>query len=269
MSEQVKMVQKATRIILRNKHRIKNSYGLPGGLIDLSRDKRTALIVGDLHGSVENLKAIVEHEDNRENLKKGKNVLIIVGDAFHNDQVGQMKEMDSSGLVLDELIHLISTYKENIIYIKGNHDTFDESLVKSGIHQGVEFKNYLLKKKKSSYVKAVDEMLQSLPMFILGNGWVVTHAGPIRNGATRQELIDISDNPDYCRQLMWNRLNEFRGTASMKEYNEEDIHRMLFKLKLPQDTPFIVGHNPLWNTGNKSGIWKDVMEIKNHYIIVL
>ena len=104
-------------------------------------------------------------------------------------------------------------------------------------------------------------------MFIIGEGYVITHAGPIRHGCSRQELIDIEDNPDYYRQLMWNRLHEFRGTPSLKEYDAHDIKNMLEKLHLPPDTPFIVGHNPMWQTGNQTGIWRDIIGIKNHIII--
>ena len=267
MKSKTNLVKDAARILSKNKFRIKDVHGNPGGLIDLQKDKRSVLIVGDLHGSVENLKAVVEHEDNKENLKKGKSVLVLVGDAFHNDQTGQMKEMESSAYVLEEIIRLINIYRDNLIFIRGNHDTFDENLVKSGIRQGLEFKNYLLKTKKSLYVKAVEQMLKCLPYCIVGDNYVITHAGPVRNGASRREIINIADNPDYARQLMWNRLNEFRGTPNMKEYSEYDIQKMLIKLNMPEDSYFIVGHNPLWNTGNHSGIWSHVMGIRNHYII--
>ncbi len=267
MTDHITKVAEATEIILKNQYRPLDSYGNPGGLIELSGDNRMAIIIGDLHGSIENLKAIVSHENNRGEIENGESVLIIIGDGLHNDQVGHMREMDSSLKVLDELIHLICTYGERVIYIRGNHDSFEERLVKSGIHQGKEFKDYLLKHRNSKYVQAVDNFFKSLPMFIIGKGWIITHAGPIRNGATRQELIDITDNPYYYEQLMWNRIHEFRGTPSLKEYGDYDIQKMLERLHLPPDTPFIVGHNPMWHTGNTTGIWKDVTGIKNHIII--
>ncbi len=68
-------------------------------------------------------------------------------------------------------------------------------------------------------------------------------------------------------QLMWTRLNEFRGNPSLKEYDEKDIRATLEKLNLPPDTHFIVGHNPLWHTGEASGVWMNVLGIKNHHII--
>ena len=169
-------------------------------------------------------------------------------------------------LVCCYLLYIILC-KGYIIYIRGNHDTFDSRLAKSAIKQGLEFKNYLLEHRGEDYVAAVNDFFETLPVFIIGDGYAITHAGPVRYGATREEIINIVDYPDYYHQLIWNRLHEFRGTPSLKEYGEEDIRKMNKRMDLPEMTPFIVGHNPMWNTGDRTGIWKDIIGIKNHYII--
>ena len=140
-------------------------------------------------------------------------------------------------------------------------------MAKSAIKQGLEFKNYLLEHRGEDYVAAVNDFFETLPVFIIGDGYAITHAGPVRYGATREEIINIVDYTDYYHQLIWNRLHEFRGTPSLKEYGEEDIRKMNKRMDLPEMTPFIVGHNPMWNTGDRTGIWKDIIGIKNHYII--
>jgi len=267
MAINTKEIEKVISIVENNPQRLKNKYGNPGGLIDLSEDKREVIVIGDLHGSIENLKAIVSHEDNLKKLKKNKLIMIIIGDGMHNDQIGQMLEMESSLFVLEEIFTLISKFKDNIIYIRGNHDTFDSRLAKSAIKQGLEFKNYLLEHRGDDYVDKVNDFFESLPVYIIGNGFVITHGGPIRHGATREEIIDIIDSPDYYHQLIWNRLHEFRGTPNMKEYGEADIRKMNKRMGLDELTPFIVGHNPMWGTGDRTGIWKDIIGIKNHYII--
>lgn len=267
MSVTVSDIDKVIAIVEQNAQRPTSSTGIPGGLLDYSADTRPVLVVGDLHGAVDNLNAIIDHNGNRDRLAAGELLVVILGDGVHNDQTGQMKEMESSLLVLEELFGLILRYGQNVIYIRGNHDTFDENIAKSAVKQGLELRNYLDAHRGPEYVAAVDRFFEALPMFIIGNGYVITHAGPVRHGCTRQELIDVKDNPDYYRQLLWNRLHEFRGTPSLKEYGEEDIRRMLKKLELPEDTPFIVGHNPMWRTGNDSGIWRDIIGIKNHIII--
>ncbi len=260
-------IRKVIKIVESNPDRAKDDQGRPGGLLDFSKDKRPVIVIGDLHGALDNLKAIIEHEDNRKQLDAGKLRIIIIGDGVHNDQTGEMREMASSLQVLEEVFNLILQYKHNLIYIRGNHDTFEERLAKSAIKQGLEFRLHLEEHRGDEYVEAVSEFFEALPMFIIGNGYAITHAGPIRNGCSRHELVNIKDNEDYYRQLMWNRLHEFRGNPNLKEYGEHDIRKMLSKLDLPEDTPFIVGHNPMWNTGNLTGIWRDIIGIKNHIII--
>jgi predicted phosphodiesterase len=267
MAVSVKEIEKVISTIENNPQRLKNDYGDPGGLIDLSKQNHELIVIGDLHGSIENLKAIVDHEDNKKKLKKDKLILLIIGDGVHNDQVGQMLEMDSSLLVLEEVFNLFLKYKDNIIYIRGNHDTFDSRLAKSAIKQGLEFKNHLLEHRGEQYVEKVNEFFESLPVFVIGRDYAITHGGPVRHGATKTEVINIVDNDDFYHQLIWNRLHEFRGTPSLKEYNEQDIRKMNIKMNLPELAPFIVGHNPMWTTGDRTGIWKDIIGIKNHYII--
>lgn len=267
MAVSIKDIEKVISIVENNPNRLKNDYGDPGGLIDLTNQKQETIIIGDLHGSIENLKAIVEHNDNMKKLKKNSQILVIIGDGIHNDQVGQMLEMESSLLVIEEVFNLFLKYKDNIIYIRGNHDTFDSRLAKSAIKQGLEFKNYLLKHRGEAYVELVNNFFESLPVYIIGTGYVITHAGPVRHGATKKQIINIVDNDDFYHQLIWNRIHEFRGTPSLKEYNEDDIRSMNKKMGLPEMTPFIVGHNPMWSTGDRTGIWKDIIGFKNHYII--
>lgn len=258
--------KKAVKIMNAIQNRPKDKKGKPGGLVHIP-DNLIPIIIGDIHGADNNLKAIVNHEDNFERLNNNKAILVILGDILHNDQVGQMMEMQSSLDSLEYLLDLIAQFPDNIIYIRGNHDTFDERLKKSGISQGLEFKNFLLKKTDQKCVSEIEEFFEILPMFIIGNGYVITHAGPVRRGVTKEEIIDIYYDTNGYMQLMWNRIHEFRGNPSLKEYSEDDIKSMLQKLKLPSKTHFIVGHNPLWNTGETSGIWMNVLGIKNHHII--
>lgn len=268
MSVSTEDIKKATEIIKGNKYRPQSSYNNPGGLIDLSKEDKTFILIGDLHGSIENLVAIVEHDGNREKILKGEAVLILLGDIIHNDQTGEMLEMNTSLEVFEKVIELILEFKDSLIYIRGNHDGFDERIIKSGIKQGYEFKVFLTQARGEEYVGVANDLFESLPMFVICPGFVVAHAGPIRRGATRQQLIDIEDNPDFVRQLMWNRVHEFRGNPSLKEYDGKDIDLSIEKLGLSKDTYYIVGHNPLWQTGNKTGIWSDVTGIKNHIILI-
>lgn len=260
-------IRRAIRIINENSRRPRANDGSPGGLIDISGLKHFPIIVGDLHGSLRNILAIVKHEENERALKRGEAVLIIIGDAVHNDQSGHLKEMESSLLILEFIIKLICKYRESVLFIRGNHETYDERLYKGSVAQGLEMRRHFLKERGREYTALIGEFFEALPVFIIGDGYVVTHGGPIKGGVTRAELINVREVPDRYFQLLWNRLNEFRESPGLREYGGNDIRASLEKLELPLDTPFIVGHNPLWHNGNRSGVWKDIKGIKNHYII--
>ncbi len=248
-------------------YRIKTKDGKPGGLIELP-ETIVPIVVGDLHTALDNLKAILKHDDNHAKVRSGERTLVFIGDIIHSDQTGFMKDMTSSVEIFTYIIEIMAERPKGFIYLKGNHDTFDDRLVKSGILQGKEFRKTLIEQKGQAYTEAVEQLFDTLPLFIKGNGFIITHAGPIRGGSTRDELINIRDYPDKLHQLLWNRAHEFRGTPSPKEYDGKDIDATLAKLGMKDDTLFIVGHNPLWGTGEKTGIWMNVTDILNHHIIV-
>lgn len=246
--------------------RSRDSKGRPGGLIILPEGPR-AILVGDLHANSRNLELILAHDGNAADLESGKASLVILGDSVHDDRTGHMKDMASSVVIFDAILALIARYPGRVYYIKGNHDTFDERVRKSGIAQGEEFRKAVLAAKGEEFVAETRRFFDSLPYFVIGRGFVVTHAGPTRGGCTREELVDIKDHPEKEMQLIWNRVNEFHGNPSPKEYGEKDIRMMLDFLDLPPGTHFIVGHNPLWNDGGKTGVWQNVIGIKNHHIL--
>ncbi len=265
--EGVALVERAIEIVLSDPCRPKGSDKAPGGLVELPRKVRP-IIIGDLHANLDNLNRILDDGTNRSELDESKAYLVIVGDVEHDDRTGHMKEMDSSVVILEALFRLLDRYAGRICYIRGNHDTFDERLRKSGIAQGQELKAKLLAVRGADYVAAVQRFFEALPVFVIGQGFVITHAGPPHGGLDRQEVIDIKRYPEKYHQIMWTRVNEFRdGTPSPKEYGAKDVKLMLEMLGQPEETHFIVGHNPLWGDGNTVGFWRDVVGIKNHHII--
>lgn len=264
--EGIALVDKATETAGRWPGRLTDDEGKPGGLIELPKGQRP-IIVGDLHANLSNLIAILDHDGNRADLDAGKASVLFIGDSVHDDRTGHMREMDGSIDILDYILRLIVEYPRNVYYIRGNHDTFDHRLRKSGIAQGLEFRDAMTARHGEEYSAAVGRFFESLPMFIIGPGFVMTHAGPPRGGLVREELINITRYPEKYHQLMWNRVNEYHGNPSPKEYGESDVRLVLQQLDMAPETQFIVGHNPLWNDGNKTGIWMNVIGIKGHHII--
>lgn len=246
--------------------RLRNDQGKPGGLIELPKGIRP-IIIGDLHANLENCIAILDDDGNRRDLDAGVASAIFIGDAIHDDRTGHMQETEGSVRVLEYLFELMASHPRNVYYIRGNHDTFDHRLRKSGIAQGIEFRNALVQSHGEDYAEAVGRFFEALPVFIIGEGFVVTHAGPPSGGLVREELINIDRYPEKYHQLMWKRVNEYHGNPSPKEYNEQDIRLVLRQLELPSETHFIVGHNPLWNDGNTTGVWMNVIGIQNHHIL--
>jgi len=263
----VKLIENAIEQLNSLRGRQKNDEGKPGGLVLFPAGIRP-IVIGDLHANKENLAYIVAHENNANDLARGKAACIFIGDAFHDDRTGHMKDMNSSIDILDDLLELFVRYPGQIYYIRGNHDSFDERLRKSGILQGLEFKKAITKKRGSEYVTAVEKLFESLPYGIIGDSYFIVHAGPPRGGLVREELINITRYPEKLHQLTWTRVNEFHGgNPSLKEYGEQDIRLTLELLDLPSDTHFIVGHNPVWGDGNKTGVWLNVIGINNHHIL--
>ncbi len=247
--------------------RLANDEGKPGGLV-LFPEKLRPIVIGDLHANRKNLSYILAHGDNAKDLESGKAACIFIGDAFHDDRTGHMKNMESSIDLLDDILDLFVRYPGKVYYIRGNHDTFDERLRKSGILQGLELKHAIFRLRGADYVGAVGRLFDAMPYAVIGERYVIVHAGPPRGGIVREELVNIEKYPEKLHQLIWTRVNEFHGgNPSLKEYGERDIRLALELLDMPADAHFIVGHNPIWGDGNKTGVWIDVVGIKNHHIL--
>lgn len=260
------LVEEAIRVSADWPGRIRDDEGLPGGLIELPDDVRP-IVIGDLHANLDNLVAIIGHEGNRDDFEAGRAALLFVGDSVHDDRTGHMRETSGSVVILDYILRLIVDHPRNVYYIRGNHDTFDHRLRKSGIAQGLEFRDAMEASHGEAYAEAVGRFFDSLPVFIIAGLFVMAHAGPPRGGLVREELVNIRRYPEKYHQLMWNRVNEYHGNPNPKEYGEADVRLVLDQLGVPPETHFIVGHNPLWNDGGRTGVWKDVIGIKNHHII--
>jgi calcineurin-like phosphoesterase family protein len=262
----IALVRRAIEINNALPGRLADDEGSPGGLIILPDDKRP-IIIGDLHSNHGHLSLILDHDGNRTDIENDRAICILLGDALHDDRTGHMKEMSSSIDTLDAVLYLIARYPGKVYYIRGNHDSFDDRLRKSGISQGLEMRKALVEARGADYAAAVADFFESMPVFIIGKDFVITHAGPPRGGIVRDELVNIKKYPEKFHQLIWTRVNEFHGNPSLKEYGEKDVRLALDLLGMPEGTQFIVGHNPIWSDGNKIGVWLNVIGIKNHHIL--
>ncbi|MBT4643906.1 MAG: metallophosphoesterase [Deltaproteobacteria bacterium] len=247
-----------------------NTNKKPGGLLEFPEDdNREVIIVGDLHANKQNLKAILMDSQNLYKLKQNKVIMIFLGDSVHDERVGHLQEMDTSIEIMDIIIHLINDYPDNVFYLLGNHDTFSELLGKSGIKQGLAYHNAVQETRGKDYVNLMQTFYNSLPVFVIHKHFLAVHAGPVRGGIYRDELIDIrgAESGPLLRQLTWNRLNETRSSPSKKEYGPDDLDRQRAALGCSKEHPFIVGHNPMWKWGTDDSVWVDILDSKNHVIL--
>jgi len=247
-----------------------NESHRPGGLLEFPvDDPREVIIIGDLHANKQNLKAILMDAQNLYKLKNNEAIILFLGDAIHDERVGHLQDMTTSIEIMDIIIHLINDYPDNIFYLLGNHDTFSPHLGKSGIKQGQIYYHTLLQQRGQDYVNLMQSFFNSLPVFVIHPHFLAVHAGPVRGGIYRDELINIR-NPEkdhLLRQLTWNRLNETRSSASKKEYSPLDLDKQRKCLNCDPDRPIVVGHNPMWKWGTADSVWVDILGTKNHVIL--
>ena len=244
------------------------SDGRPGSLIEFPKsEKREFIVIGDLHANVRNLNAILEDGGNLEKVRQNKAVLLFLGDAVHNDKPGFTYAMDSSIEIMDIIVGLIDQFPNNVLYLLGNHDSFAPELSKLGIQQGLIYHAALLQARGKQYVSLMQELYDTLPLFVIHRSFMAVHAGPVRGGITRNELVNARHFDNIMWQLTWNRLNETRSTPSMKEYGPQDLEETRRMLGCAKDIPIFVGHNPMWKWGEEDSIWIDALGCHDHVIL--
>ncbi|WP_163338350.1 metallophosphoesterase [Desulfopila sp. IMCC35008] len=234
--------------------------GKPGGILELNQDT-IPVVIGDLHGQVDNLLKILCENCLLFHLEKKSVTIIILGDAVHSETNDEMEDMESSILMMDLIFTFKLAYPENFFYLRGNHDSFSEDVSKNGISQGVLMREQLFELRGAEYTEEMERFYRNLPYIITSRYFYGCHAAPPRTQASYDQLIHISENPTLIREVTRNRLQR---PNYLSGYNKSDIKNFRKALGVPKKTPFIVGHTPLDPFGS---VWKNVGGIKNHHII--
>ena len=237
-----------------------NSNNEPGGLLELD-DEPSPVIIGDLHGQVDNLLKILTENCLVQALQNNRAVLCILGDAVHSENLGEMENMESSILMMDLIFTLIKTFPENVFYLRGNHDSFSPDLSKNGVPQGILMKKALGEKRGAPYVEQMQKFYDLLPYLMVSSSFIGIHAGPPRPETTRKQLVNLDSNNKLARQLTQNRIKRPYYPAG---YGKTEIKALRKTLGAAKSIPVIVGHTPLDPFGS---IWQNVGSIKNHHIV--
>lgn len=241
-------------------YRPKDNSGNPGGIIALPTDT-IPFLVGDLHTKADNLLLILSQNCFLEALKKGRASLIILGDAVHSEEEGELEEMQSSMLIMDLIFKLKLRFPKQVFYLRGNHDSFSEELGKRGVPQGLLWEKALIKTRGKRYRDEMQRFYSLLPYIAYSDHFIACHAAPPTSKVSFSDLVNIQSKPSLINELINNRL---RKPNKPSGYFKREIKNFRKCMGVSPDTPVIVGHTPMTNDET---IWECVGGIENHHVI--
>ena len=259
-SEANETIDRVVEILRDEACRPKNSYGQPGGMLELP-GKPTPVIVGDLHAQIDNLLTVLISGGTLDALRRGDAYLLLLGDTVHRESEDELADMDSSLLMLDLVFKLKIRFPANVFYLRGNHESFDEEIGKSGVPQAQLLQAHARELYGKNFARQLAEVFELLPYVALSDDFIACHAGPPRRKVSRQRLIDIRDYPKLAREVRWNRIERPNRPEG---YSKGDIRALRARLGAEKHTPVIVSHTRLSQTET---VWTDVGSIKNHHIV--
>ena len=241
--------------------RRKDSLDNPGCLLELS-GRLTPVIVGDLHAQLDNLLRVLSENAVMDSLENGTAALILLGDAVHSEQPGGLEEMDSSLLIMDLIFKLKIQFPDQVFFIVGNHDSFQQELMKQGIPQGLLWKKHVIAARGEAYKEQLELFYQQSPLLLLSPDFIACHAGPSRRKISRQILVDAHQFPDIVHDMTWTRI---RTPAFPGGYTSSDVRQFRKGLQVSSEMPFIVGHHPYTQDDT---LWLNAGRINQHHIVI-
>lgn len=241
--------------------RPRDSFGNPGGCLELP-PRLTPILVGDLHARIDNLLKILSENAFLEGLENGTAALVILGDAVHPEEPGQLDRMDSSMLMMDLIFKLKLRFPEHVFYIVGNHDSFSHDIMKQGVPQGLHWDKQVTECRGKQYRAELELFYRQSPLAVVSPDFIACHAGPTRKKVSMDTLANIRQFPELVHDMTWNRLKTPRFPAG---YTRSDVNRFRKGLEAESDIPFIVGHYPC--TRDET-LWLDAGKISQHHVVV-
>lgn len=232
----------------------------PGAIVELPAHK-TPIVVGDLHGQVDNLLTLLSQNAFLESLEKEQAALVIIGDAVHPQDTDSLEDMDSSVLIMDLILRLKLAFPTGVFFLLGNHDSFSAEIMKDGVPQGMLWSKCLTQLRGGDYRDELERFYSLCPLLLVSNDLLTCHAGAPRMRFTRQMLVDARQHPALLYELTWNR-QKTRGHAG--GYTGSDVRRLFQTLGMSDDSTFVVGHYPRSETGS---VWLNAGGIARHHVV--
>jgi len=232
--------------------------GGPGALLELPCDRRP-IVVGDLHGRVDNLLTVLSAPDVLGAVESGRAYLLFVGDTVHDEE--HLEDMEGSGLVTDILLRLMRRLPDRVFLLLGNHESFGPECCKGGVAQGLLWGRHLVERRGTAYREALARLYDRLPVIAASAEFAACHAAPPGGRMTANALNDARRDPALMRRLITGRA---RVPGNPAGYTPGDVRRLRRGLGLDQDAPFVVGHFP---RDREDCVWLDVERTVGHHVV--
>lgn len=260
VDEAFELIREVNGLLMSDPHRRKDAMGNAGSLLELPVNL-TPIVVGDLHGQVDNLLKVLLENAFLESLERGEAALIILGDAVHGEEKDRLEDMESSVLIMDLILKLKLRFPQNVFFLLGNHDSFSPDVMKGGVAQSLEWERTIKQLRGEEYARQMSLFYRHSPLFVLSKHFLACHAGPPRSDVGIETLVEARQFPELVHQLTWNRI---KSSSWPMGYTKGDVKRMRKSLGIEDERPFIVAHYPQESTGS---VWLNVGEIAHHHII--
>lgn len=253
-------IKQTNKVLAEECYRPNNRWGERGAVIELPSTV-TPMIVGDLHGQVDNLLKTLSLPQGLAGMESGRSCLILLGDMIHSDEDRQLDNMESSVLMLDLVMKLKNRFPRNFFMLRGNHESFSPDVSKANVMQGKLFEQYLVENRGQDYRDAVEKFFLALPYIVKGDTFIASHAAPTRGPVSYETLVDLAKLDGYAYEVTHNRV--IRPGFSMG-YTKGDIKNFRRVLGVKKGTPFMVGHT---RPSEDGGVWQNFVKIKNYTIV--
>lgn len=256
----LELLQEVNQLLRSDPFRRLDGEDNPGSLLELPAHI-TPVIVGDLHGQVDNLLTLLCENSILDELERGNAALVLLGDAVHREQKNQLGEMDSSVLIMDLILKLKQRFPERVFFVLGNHDSFSPEVMKGGVPQSVLWEKKLKEYRGEEYAREMIIFYQLCPLVVLSRDFLACHAGPPRTAINIETLVEARQFPELVHELTWSRLKTRHWPTG---YSRAQVKRFRKSLGQEDSLPFIVAHYP--QSADKT-LWLNAGEIPNHHIV--
>jgi len=164
-------------------------------------------------------------------------------------------------LLMDLILRLMVMFPQRVFYLRGNHDSFSDTISKGGVSQGVVWLKALRKARGKAYAKAMERFYRRLPLLAVSSRFIACHAAPPISRYSREQLIEASSDHKLVKQLLNNRMHSASRPGG---YTASDVKRLRKTLHADARIPVIVGHTPL---DSEDTLWSGAGGIKHHFVL--